>query len=890
MAVYNSLLLKAGGSLLSDLAKADRWSEAHLFIGLGGTGRDAVKNIKKQVYQCLKSDDLDSYVPAYRNIRFLVVDQEDPGSSLCPFDLDRDTEFFDVSSQEGGRGSAMSRHAVRFLLIDKGDSFRQKLTFLIRDSLMGVTEGLTIHIFSGISGSTGGGIFIDVCYIVRHVLETLGIWNVQVSGYFFLPDVNLSMPAVENSPLIARRIKRNGYAALQELDYLMDLEEAQDSFVQNYGPFEINTSRPPVDACHLISSFLPDGARMPDGYDRAVRMAADYIIPFLAKGTLGENLERDRDYSNLSIRRYLWNISYYRELTRKRRGASFAYTFIGAASAQIPMSHTMAYLGAKLFERFHDFSDLAPAENSRILSVFTTVWDTLKNTFSQNLTDLTDQTPSQDSYTWHLLTAIDVKDQLDKEVNKLDADQESRKLMKLFLENQEEWIHQDENRIARLISHYITETFFPIIHKGIAVYLEEKYQAAGPELAQKIKEDIIQGYLYKNAEPRFWKIPDFDLSVIASSSHIFVPSNFQEAVWAAKQKQLEGVHTCLSGLTSNISLMRFRCGVPLYAYQGIWELEKTYEEDPWEPGLHLYENAEMDWRDYLPSPISASFQTPDCPSPRIAERNRKLAEELENAKKANIVYSDTCGWHIKITKTADVSKLLEEAGDYETNGQMDLLKLGEVLDTLRQARESLFCWDNVESIPLRTSGAIPSFDEAILYDNYCRYPRIETAVREQLAKLNSLNQEISRLEMIYETASEKSRKKELFFDAVFTGIFSLEQDKIVFCYNRSGAEQTLELQNASMPYGTKAPLYQAYLTYLELDQDTTHRIDEMTCYAIDHMDDEIYEISKQVQARYTSQDIKAILSKTAAEEKREEITRFYNEFLRALREHIVNYV
>lgn len=115
MAVYNSLLVKAGGSLLSDLAKADRWSEANLFIGLGGTGRDVVKNMKKQVSQYLKPDDPDSPVPAYRNIRFLVVDSEDPGPSLCPFDLDRDTEFFDVSSQEGGRGSAMSRHAALLL-------------------------------------------------------------------------------------------------------------------------------------------------------------------------------------------------------------------------------------------------------------------------------------------------------------------------------------------------------------------------------------------------------------------------------------------------------------------------------------------------------------------------------------------------------------------------------------------------------------------------------------------------------------------------------------------------------------------------------------------------------------------------------------------------------
>ena len=93
-----------------------------------------------------------------------------------------------------------------------------------------------------------------------------------------------------------------------------------------------------------------------------------------------------------------------------------------------------------------------------------------------------------------------------------------------------------------------------------------------------------------------------------------------------------------------------------------------------------------------------------------------------------------------------------------------------------------------------------------------------------------------------------------------------------------------------MPYGTKAPLYQAYLTYEELDTDLLEMIVKKTNDAIDNMNDEIYEKSKQLQARYTSDFLKMTLSRVATDFRREEIAGFYSELTRALQSHIVTYI
>ena len=75
MAVIKKLLLSTGGGIISPKQQAEQVENtASIFIGLGGTGIDAIRTIKTEVYLRLKPDNTDAVVPTYKHIRFLGID------------------------------------------------------------------------------------------------------------------------------------------------------------------------------------------------------------------------------------------------------------------------------------------------------------------------------------------------------------------------------------------------------------------------------------------------------------------------------------------------------------------------------------------------------------------------------------------------------------------------------------------------------------------------------------------------------------------------------------------------------------------------------------------------------------------------------------------------
>lgn len=1117
MATYDRLSVGAGGGIMNELKKSARQDEATLCIGLGGTGKDALKKLKREVYKRLKADDPDASVPTYKNIKFLLIDSDDAGLSDSGdlTNIDKRTEYLDISNpdiallfrskdiignrreldwlnrgiqiKEAAHGAGGIRQVGRYLLIDKAAKLESKLTAMIQEAILGVNGDLNVHIFSGISGGTGSGTFIDVCYIVRYVLDKMGRNSTQVSGYFFLPDVNLSIPAVVQDALISKYVKCNGYAALKELDYLMDLENSHGRFVQNYGSFQVDTVRPPVDLCYLISTTTSQGMAMPNGYDYGLSVAVDYVISFLSKS----------DDDSMTLKSHMTNLSQAKANIQKVHGASFEYNIIGAANAEMPLTDIATYLGSKLFDRFDAIFDRTPTEkdlltfvggnqmtyeqllqqltkgvmykvpypanllksndiipgdkrviscadtwtanalgtleenrksmtealknynipekstsvisrvfsslylnyamdaktgpffamkllggqnnknllhiidgyiqnneerlaaeirqeplrrqdletaeqglaranilnkgkrtsdylaamnnwyvhlavidrhncmknmlrelrdqlvklNSEFFLVMTIVLDTLKNTFKENERRLSEGGLHKNGYTWQILEIKDIQEQLDASVEEMDAEQELKKLVQKLFDQWKEWTTQDENKIAKLISSYVNEEFLTITNREITDYLKIKFQTTdGAQLTQAIKSNIIQGQLTPNSNPLFWKNGLFNLQQVAKNCTVSVPFNATEIVAAANELKGTGDTVRLTGLTDRIFMMRFFSGLPLYAYQGLAELERQYEADLTSAGRHLYEEGDVDWREFLPSPIPGSFKMAGHSIPRIEERNRKLAEELDAARKAGIVYSDTVGWHVKCTRTGDVASLLAAVGSYEVNGKVDQLKLVEVLDALRDARDNMYSDSNVDLVTLSTKGAVAESVATVLSDNYFRYPAIEAVVREQLQKVKALDAEIAKIEGLASTAIGAQEAQENFFNAVFTGVIRLERAKTTFTYEQFGMEQVLDLQNSSMPYGAKAPLYQAYLTYKELDEDMKGMIRERATDAMDNMTDEIYEVSKQIKARYTSDFLKMTLSKVAMDKDRKEIQAFYQEFMQALQNYILTYM
>lgn len=320
--MYRSLLYSAGGGIVSPEQQAEQACCANIFIGLGGTGIDCLKQVKKQVYEQIRPDDPNAVIPSYQHIKFLAVDADPRGldETNLPSSLSKNTEFLDLrcadisallhnapilttapslqwlkasATEPYGTGIKILnveagacgvRQIGRLLLFLEIPQFLDKLTSLIiqaRDGLPAGTE-THIHIFAGLGGGMGSGAFLDVCYLIQHVLSNLGIQgSTSAFGYFFMPDVNLSrIPDLS----VQKYIKHNGFAAMQELDYCMDFETNGGRWKQDYGNgLEVYTTNPPVKLAYLISATDTAGTTRADAYQYAIHTVADYVMESLIR-------------------------------------------------------------------------------------------------------------------------------------------------------------------------------------------------------------------------------------------------------------------------------------------------------------------------------------------------------------------------------------------------------------------------------------------------------------------------------------------------------------------------------------------------------------------------------------------------------------------------------
>lgn len=388
MAVYSKLLLSAGGGIISTQQQADQTpNTATVLIGLGGTGVHCIRTIKTQVYSRLKPDDIEAVIPTYNHIRFLGVDTttNSKGGALTETQTEEtkkansiasldDTEFFPIGNQfvartfanpvalarreelswleyENGkielpnltdRGAGGIRQVGRFMMMDKSEAFMNRIEQEINAAKSGLTNPhVNVHIFAGLSGGTGSGCFLDVCYMVRSIAERVG--GVTIFGYFFLPDVNLSNVPYDNVN-VRSYIPKNGYAAMQELDYCMNLQRNGGSFEQVYqGHKIIRWDSAPVDMCHLICATDKNNNVLPKAYDYAMNVTAEYIMDFLTAS--------DEEFG---LTEHLANFSQMvgEADAKKVIGSKMSYCVIGASCASIPLREINTYLASELFGRF----------------------------------------------------------------------------------------------------------------------------------------------------------------------------------------------------------------------------------------------------------------------------------------------------------------------------------------------------------------------------------------------------------------------------------------------------------------------------------------------------------------------------------------------------------
>lgn len=398
--MYNKLLISAGGGIVSPNQQGEQVKAATIAIGLGGTGISCLKTLKKEVYDRLKPDDVSAVVPTYKHIKFLAIDSDagSLGEGGKIDSIDPITEFLDISnddingllakaaalkidpalkwlkaaatepdrhgvtihSAEAGAGGV--RQIGRLLLFQKLNQFVEKFGNMLKSAIegLGVTDSdskteLNIHIFTGMGGGTGAGTFLDVCYLVQHVLTRNNLaGKAQVCGYFFLPDVNLARVQQEN---VKNFIKANGFASMVDLDYCMNFNTNGGEWNQFYaGDVTVKTKEPPVKLAHLICARNTNGALHENAYDYAMHVVTDYVMNFLIKSESGKD--------DFSMKGHISNIFKIMNEEKKKaqHGACYNYCILGASNAYLPYKDITTYLASKIFEQFNSVSNNIPTD------------------------------------------------------------------------------------------------------------------------------------------------------------------------------------------------------------------------------------------------------------------------------------------------------------------------------------------------------------------------------------------------------------------------------------------------------------------------------------------------------------------------------------------------
>jgi hypothetical protein len=377
-----------GGGIISEKIRVDTIDNPMLVIGLGGTGIDALLRLKYQVNRRFKLPQ-EPLTKKKRekpnNIEFLAFEtnEYERNKNYKGIGLDPNKEFVLLSNPEIGSllqnrstiepyikdwlspellitdgisGASGVRQAGRLLLFTKINQVVQTLERKIDAVMEGTGKRLYVFILTGLAGGTGSGCFLDISYITRGIIErkygSSGVDKVSILGYLFTPDVNLSKRGLSSHTV--EYIEKNGYAALKELDYWMNVDERNERFKMKYGSLlSVNSPMPPFNLCHLISGKNLEGKWLENAYDYCMNVTAENITNFMVN-------EDKKSSEEFAIHDYISNIRTNIAQMRKPYTANYQYNIIGASMAEIPLEEMTTYVGYKLFEKMNRMFDSTP--------------------------------------------------------------------------------------------------------------------------------------------------------------------------------------------------------------------------------------------------------------------------------------------------------------------------------------------------------------------------------------------------------------------------------------------------------------------------------------------------------------------------------------------------
>ena len=282
-----------------------------IFIGLGGTGKRALLFAKRQFIETFgevpplakfllidttnaNGDSLTAIDPDGKkqtvrlNPRELLF-IEARGASLLPKVNDEVRDWFPPRAElkanilsGAGQVRALGRLALfanarnvyeslRNLLVEARDYSNERPSTGQKRIYLPYNQHLSVCVAGSLAGGTGSGTFLDIALILRDLMRD----EDQLFGYLLLPDVYVNRPGTQN-------VEANAYAALQELDYCMNLKE---TWAYPFGGREISVTKKPFDMVFLVNQVNRAGKSFAEVDDLAELMGAGL---FLSSGPLGK--------------------------------------------------------------------------------------------------------------------------------------------------------------------------------------------------------------------------------------------------------------------------------------------------------------------------------------------------------------------------------------------------------------------------------------------------------------------------------------------------------------------------------------------------------------------------------------------------------------------------
>lgn len=389
----------------------------------------------------------------------------------------------------GTNGAGGIRQCGRLLMFQNIDRIRASIDGTIRRMVAGQNvSALNVYLLAGISGGTGSGTFVDLAYIAQNVAEAIAGARVSMYGYLFMPDVNLCRPMPQQNK---DYISKNGYAALKELDYLMNMDGDKGRFVQRYGPnYVIDTSLSPFKYVHLVSSMGANGYVPGDPYRHGMRAVAQSIVSFVAqeqKGGVTTEFVMQSHYDNIK--------QGTEQHPRKFPERHNSYLALGTYSYELPVDQILLYVTSLLFEKMNRMFDNEPSREdvSRAYSALGLSPQALLSSLTGNSASIAPPNVTFDDL-FGKNARYNLSSMCDNWIDRTTVDIENRghiflkEFRERFVKTAETWF-TDPNRGPIWVNHLIVRNSENT--KGLDARLGEDYGIAGSQ-ATAIKTQIEQ--------------------------------------------------------------------------------------------------------------------------------------------------------------------------------------------------------------------------------------------------------------------------------------------------------------------------------------------------------------------------------------------------------------